>query len=189
MVIFICPVENREFLYKQPKTPIETDTFFFGSGTTSGVLLSTQCLYYRPGTAQLSMAERNIWAYVMICMRCLNTCEACFHSLSGAVGGPQQSCSLMMSGKCVNEHYLKLYSGPESPAKWRARWGVGTCVACTRGPVGHSRGHAVPLEGGVGQRQQVGVAQGCSWVAVDQAVGVAHRDWDGHVVIRLGDGL
>ncbi len=53
---------------------------------------------------------------------------------------------------------------------------VSTCVACTRGPVGYSRGHAVPLEGGVGQRQHVGVAQRRSRVVVDQAVGVAHRD-------------
>lgn len=65
---------------------------------------------------------------------------------------------------------------PGVPGKVESPVRVSTCVACTRGPVGHSRGHAVPVEGGVCQWHHVGVAQGRSRVAVDQAVVVAHRE-------------
>lgn len=55
--------------------------------------------------------------------------------------------------------------------------------------MGHSGGHAVPLQAMVGQRQQVVVAQGAAGVAVDEIVLVADGDGHGHVVVGRGHGL
>lgn len=63
------------------------------------------------------------------------------------------------------------------------------CLTCTGGSVGHSGGHAVPLQAVVGKRQQVVVAQGAARVAVDEIVLVADGDGHGHVVVGRGHGL
>lgn len=55
--------------------------------------------------------------------------------------------------------------------------------------MGHSGGHAVPLQAVVGQGQQVVVAQGAARVAVDEIVLVADGDGHGHVVVGRGHSL
>ncbi len=161
------PAENQEFLYKQPNLLFQLWDSLRSSAEYTVFILQTG-----PGTAEYLSACNDVW----------------IHARRVFIASVEL---LVVLSNDVNKawKWTLFETIPGVPGKAESPVRGSTCVACARGPVGHSRGHAVPVEGGVGQRQHVGGAQGRSRVAVDQAVVVAHRDWDGHVIIRLGDGL
>lgn len=57
------PAENWEFLYKQPKTPIETDTFFqLWDSLRSSAEYTVFILQARPGTAEYLSTCNDLYA-------------------------------------------------------------------------------------------------------------------------------